>query len=226
MLLTPIPLAALPDIIDRFDRCLGTATAVEKVARLILRRVTAGVADLTPETPSLSQDPVHHAQAVALLARFGMGAVRRPPTEGFSWDGAAVWVGMEPSVIIHEAAHYQLCAPERRFLPDFGLGAGPETGRQAEADAARRIVGLAGEVEEALASLLGVIWEAELGQPAILAFLEQNWLEGGDKPANRAHYLKIVGHLLMHGFIDAEGHPTLAVRQTPDDDFIAPLLAA
>ena len=224
MLLTTIPLDDLPTAVARFGACLGEETRVQQVAQRVLQRATAGMADLTPDSPALSEDPEHHRQAVELLARFGMAAVHEPPSQGFTWDGHAVWVGMEPSVIIHEVAHYQVSAPDRRALIDFGLGAGPETGLKAEANAVQRVVGLAGEVEETLASLLGVLWEAELGQPAILAFLEQNWLEGGASEANRRHYLKIVGHLLAHGFIDHEGRPTTHLRDCSDADFIEPLL--
>ena len=224
MLLTTIPLDDLPTVVACFAACLGEETLVQQVAGRVLQRATAGVADLTPQSPPLSEDPEHHRQALALLARFNMGVVHEPPSQGFSWDGQAVWVGMEPSVIIHEVAHYQVSAPDRRALIDFGLGAGPETGRKTEANAHQRVVGVAGEVEEALASLLGVLWEAELEQPAILAFLEQNWLEGGASEANRRHYLKIVGHLLAHGFIDQDGRPTMHLRVCSDADFIEPLL--
>ena len=67
---------------------------------------------------------------------------------------------------------------------DFGLGAGPETGLRAEADASQDRARRRRDVEEALSSLLGILWEAELGHPAILAFVEQNWLEGGANAQN------------------------------------------
>ncbi len=224
MRLSDYDLPALPRLIAAFSDGLGRADPVARVGQHVLARVTAAAASLTPETPPLSLDPRHHAQAIDLLEIFGMGAVDRAPSAGLSWDGASVSVGMEPSVIIHEVAHYQVAAPDRRHLIDFGLGAGPETGDKDRANADQRVGGVAAEVEEALASLLGVIWEAALGQPAILAFLEQNWLEGGASIANLEHYRKIVGHLLAHGLIDAAGQPTLRVRECHDDVFIAPLL--
>ena len=42
---------------------------------------------------------------------------------------------------------------------------------------------LARAADEAAASLLGILWEARLGQPALASFLDQNWLEGLDRSA-------------------------------------------
>jgi hypothetical protein len=129
-----------------------------------------------------------------------------------TWDGRAVAIRMEPSVIVHEVAHYQLASAERRHLADFGLGAGPESGDKARCEADRRVFGVECDREEALASLLGVLWEAELGQPAVLAFLEQNWLEGGAVAHNVRHFVRNVAELMEGGFIDDEGRPTTKLR--------------
>ncbi len=222
MILTPIPLADLAATLDRFDACLADAP----LAQAAFRRIAATLALVRDGDLSLSQDPEHARQAVAFIRTFGMGVIDEPPTAGYTWDGHALRVRMEPSVIIHDVAHLQVCAPERRTVPDFGLGAGPETGLRAEADAAMSVFGVARELEESLASLLGILWEAELNQPAICAFLEQNWLEGGDSPHNRAHFVKIVDHLAAHGLLDADGRPTRALRDTPDEAFLVPLAAA
>jgi hypothetical protein len=152
-----------------------------------------------------------------------MGVLNASPTQGYTWDGQAVAVLMEPSVIIHEVGHLQTCAPERRTVPDFGLGAGPETGLRTQADTLMSVHGVAREMEEALASLQGILWEAELGQPAILAFLEQNWLEGGASAYNKAHFLKIFGQLHAHGLIDNQAHPTTALRTADDAAFLGPV---
>ncbi|WP_158045507.1 hypothetical protein [Skermanella pratensis] len=115
--------------------------------------------------------------------------------------------------MIHEIAHWQLCAPERRFLYDFGLGAGPETGRVAEADAVTALSEEERQDEETLTSLLGILWEAELGQPAMLAFLEQNWMEGYDRPATPAHFDRILNRLHAGGFIDDRARPLPVARR-------------
>jgi hypothetical protein len=219
MILTPIALPDLPGLLARFDRCLDA----EPVAQAAFRRIAASLERVEGDDLSLSQDCAYHAQAVALLREFGMGVIDEPPTAAYTWDGYAVRVRMEPSVIIHEVGHLQVCAPERRTVPDFGLGAGPETGLRREADGVMSVFGLERELEEALSSLQGILWEAELGQPAILAFLEQNWLEGGDTPHNRAHFLKIFGQLMRYGMLDADGRPTRALREVDDAEFLTVL---
>lgn len=208
MILTPITFDDLPDLLARFDRSLADAP----LGQTVFRRIAASLDGVAANDLSLSQDPQHHRQAVQLCHRFSMRTIDESPRVAFTWDGQAVRVGCEPSVVIHEVAHLQCASPERRSVYDFGLGAGPETGRRAEADAAASVFGVERDQEEALASLLGILWEVTLEQPAILAFLEQNWLEGGDRPKNRTHFLKNLRILCHHGLIDASGHPTERLR--------------
>lgn len=222
MILTPVPLPDLPTVLDAFDDALADAPT----AQAAFRRIAATLALVRDGNLELSQDPDHHAQAVEFARGFGMVILDEAPTAGYTWDGHALRVRMEPSVIVHDVAHLQVCAPERRTAPDFGLGAGPETGLRTEADAAMSVFGVERELEESLASLLGILWEAELEQPAICAFLEQNWLEGGASAHNRRHFVKIVDHLAAHGFLTADGRPTRALRETPDAQFLATLAAA
>ena len=213
MILTPIDNRLLARLGAQFDLAL----AVDPPARAVFRRITA----LVPagDLLTLSTDPAHHAQAVALCQRFGLGTLDVDPHDYFTWDGQAVATGMAPSVLIHEVAHYQCAAPARRRLVDFGLGAGPESGRKAEGLAAQALFTPERDVEEGLSSLLGILWEAELGQPAVLAFLEQNWLEGGASLHNLAHFRKTVAWLGEMGLISADGAPTMALRQEGDDSF-------
>jgi hypothetical protein len=204
MILTPVDLAAVPRLLDDF----AAALADHPVPLAVLARVRDSLAAVDGPDISLSQREDHHAQAVELLRRFGLGTLDHAPEDGVTWDGLAVAIRMEPSVIVHEVAHYQLAGPERRHLADFGLGAGPESGDKAHCEADRRLFGVDCDREEAQASLLGVLWEAELGQPAVLAFLEQNWLEGGAVAHNVRHFIRIVTELTEGGFIDDEGRPT------------------
>ena len=62
------------------------------------------------------------------------------------------------------------------------------------------------EQDEAAASLLGIIWEAELRQPALASFLDQNWLEGLDRSA-AAHFTAVVKTLRQRGFLKVERAP-------------------
>jgi hypothetical protein len=208
MILTPVDLSAVPRLLDDF----AAALAGHPIAQAVLARVRDSLAAVDGPDITLSQREDHHAQAVALLRRFGLGTLDGAPEEGLTWDGQAVAIRMEPSVIVHEVAHFQLAAPERRHLADFGLGPGPESGDKARCEADRRVFGTDCDREEALASLLGILWEAELGQPAVLAFLEQNWLEGGSSPHNVRHFVRIVTELWKGGFIDSEGRPTTRLR--------------
>jgi elongation factor P hydroxylase len=213
MILSPIDRPALSGLLLDFSR----AVADVPLASAVLRRIAL----VMPEGDylSLSTDPRHHAQAVDLCTAFGLATIDIDPKAYFTWDGKAVATGMEPSVIIHEVGHYQCAAPSRRRLPDFGLGAGPETGRRAEANAVQTVFGVEADIEEGLASLLGILWEAALGQPALLAFVEQNWLEGGASPHNRNHFVKMVDRLAKLRLIDASGHPTHALRHQEDAEF-------
>jgi hypothetical protein len=116
----------------------------------------------------------------------------------------------ETSVVFHEIAHWQIASLSRRGLYDFGLGAGPETGRVAEADAAACADDATKEEEENLASLLGILWETQYGEPAVLAFAEQNWLELYDRPHTRRHFAECLEKLMARGFVDDAGVPRLA----------------
>jgi len=215
MILTPLSHGDLPPLLDGFEQAL----AAHPLALAVFRRVTAVIP--AGDLLALSTDARHHAQALRLCREFGFGLVDVDPQRYFTWDGQAVATRLEPSVIIHEVGHYQCAAPSRRAVLDFGLGAGPETGRKAEADAVRTVFGADGDFEEGLSSLLGILWEADLGQPAMLAFLEQNWLEGGMSLHNVAHFLKVVGLLADWGLIDGDGRPTRALRAIEDEDFFA-----
>lgn len=213
MMLTPINHSTLRPLLPDFSRGL----AGDALAAKVFARVTALIPD--GDLTSLSTDPGHHAQAVELCRDWGLGIVDTAPQDYFTWDGEAVAIRIEPSVLIHEIGHYQLSSPARRAVIDFGLGAGPETGRKAEAEAVQSLYLPERDVEEALCSLLGILWEAELGQPAVLAFLEQNWMEGGASLHNLAHFRKIVRWLRAMDLIDDAGAPTRRLRTEGDATF-------
>lgn len=215
MMLTPVDHATLLPLLPEF----AAALAEDPLALKVFRRVTALIPDR--DLMTLSTDVGHHAQGVALCRQFGFGILDVDPKTHWTWDGVNVAIRMEPSVLIHEVAHWQCAAPARRAVIDFGLGCGPESGRRDEADAVQALYCPERDVEEALCSLLGILWEAELGQPAILAFLEQNWMEGGTSLHNLAHFRKIVRWLHDMGLIDGAGRPLQAGRQEGDDTFFA-----
>jgi hypothetical protein len=145
-----------------------------------------------------------------------MGLLPGSPAEAVSWDGQNLRCATEAYVLIHEVAHFQLAAPARRHMVDFGLGPGPETGDRAAAERAACLFGIARETEEAMASLLGVLWEAELGQPALASMLDQNWLEGAGRESTAAYFADMVARLRDGGFLDTALHPTMRQREEPD----------
>jgi elongation factor P hydroxylase len=132
------------------------------------------------------------------------------PARNFGWDGSIMRAGTEAYVLLHEIAHYLLAPQPRRRRREFGLGPGPETGHRAAAERATMLTGMAREREEAKASLLGILWEAALGQPALASFLDQNWLEGADPVA---HFERMLAALMRDGLVNRDGKPHPGARK-------------
>lgn len=185
MILTPIPRDRLVAVLDRFAARLDEPSACEAFARIratSAERATGAVAE------------AHRQQALAVARDCGM-AVHPPDTPcRFNWDGAALDGDTEAYVILHEVAHFVLAPPERRRLVDFGLGPGPDTQDRAAAEKAVALPLDRREADEAAASLLGILWETALGQPALASFLDQNWLEGLDRSA-APHFTAVLRRL-------------------------------
>jgi hypothetical protein len=203
MILTPIAPEDLPRLMAAFADGLPADNAV---ARAAFARIAAGPQAFADK----AAEEAARLQAVELAARFAIPTLEEEPARAFSWDGQAIRALSEPCVLLHEIAHWQISPPPRRALYDFGLGAGPETGRRAEADAARVADFATQEREEAMASLLGILWEAELGQPAVLAFAEQNWLERADHPGTPGYFAQVIGWLHAAGLLDDAARPRMA----------------
>jgi hypothetical protein len=182
MILTPIGADDLNETLDRFAAQLG-----EPAARTAFSMIRATSSERAAGLAA-AQD---RCVALSLARRHGV-AVRPTGTYcAFNWDGAALDGGTEAYVILHEVAHYVLAPPERRKLPDFGLGPGPDTRDRTGAERAAVLPVLEREADEAVASLLGILWEAELGQPALASFLDQNWLEGLERSA-ASHFTAVL----------------------------------
>jgi hypothetical protein len=198
MILTPIDAGELPAILTQYGASLDAAS----------QPAFSRIADPSPaHRAEGAAATAHHAAACALAESIGMGLLPGSPALDFSWNGSALRSGTEAYVVLHEVAHFQLASPERRRVVDFGLGAGPETSQRDLADHAALVFGLAREAEEAAASLLGVLWEVEMGQPGLASFLDQNWLEGAGRPGAAAHFRAVLERLQRASLVDREGRP-------------------
>ena len=194
MILTPIPAAELDGALDRFAARLDKPLA--RAAFALVRATSAErAAGAAAERDRLA--------ALAFAHRHGVAV--HPPGTGcaYNWDGAALDAETEAYVILHEVAHFVLAPPERRGLPDFGLGPGPDTRDRAGAERAAALPVSEREADEAAASLLGILWEAALGQPALASFLDQNWLEGLERSA-ATHFTAVLRRLIAANLWSSE----------------------
>jgi hypothetical protein len=192
MILTAIPRERLGEVLDRF-----MAKLEDPVSRAVFRCIRASSADRAAGVAA-----ERHRQAALALARsLGMEVYPEGAECAFNWDGRALNGVTEAYVILHEAAHFVLAPPERRGLIDFGLGPGPDTRDRDAAARAAVLSPLAREEDEAAASLLGIFWEAKLGQPALASFLDQNWLEGLGRSAH-SHFAEVLDKLQRRGLLD------------------------
>lgn len=192
MILTAIPREQLDKVLDRFMAKLG-----DPLSRVVFRIIRA-----TPPDRAFGEAADRDRQAALALARSLGMAIHPDGVEcAFNWDGRALNGATEAYVILHEAAHFVLAPSERRPLVDFGLGPGPDTRDRDAAACAAVLSPLAREADEAAASLLGIIWESKLGQPALASFLDQNWLEGLERSAY-SHFAAVLDKLRRRGLLD------------------------
>ena len=192
MILTPIPYGQLDAVLDRFAGRLD-----DSAARVAFARIRATSAERAEGEVAES----HRRQALAIARRCGMTIHPAGLRPAFNWDGTALDGATEAYVILHEAAHFVLAPPERRRLVDFGLGPGPDTAARAAAERAATLPIVERDADEAAASLLGILWEAALGQPALASFLDQNWLEGLGRSA-APHFTAVLRRLRELGVVD------------------------
>jgi hypothetical protein len=186
MILTPIRPEALDAALDRFAARL---TEPEARAAFALIRGTS------PDRAEGGAAERDRRAALAFARRHGVPAHPAGTACAYNWDGVALDGATEAYVTLHEVAHYLLAPAARRALPDFGLGPGPDTRDRAGAERAAALPVIEREADEAGASLLGILWEAELGQPALASFLDQNWLEGLERSA-AAHFTTVLRRLI------------------------------
>lgn len=205
MILTPIPREQLADTLDRFIAGLS-----DGFSRALFRRIRA----TSPDRAAGAEAEQHRIAALSFARGFRMAIHPEETPCRFNWDGTALNGATEAYVILHEVAHFALAPPERRGLVEFGLGAGPDTLDRDTAERAAVLPPLEREADEAAASLLGIVWEAALGQPALASFLDQNWLEGLDRSA-AGQFSAVVETLHHRGLISVRRVPVASTIPRP-----------
>jgi hypothetical protein len=203
MILTPIPDDRLAGTLDRF-----MAGLPDGLSRTVFARIRA----TSPYRAAGAEAERHRLAALSFARTLGLAAHPEGTSCRFNWDGAALNGATEAYVILHEVAHFVLAPPERRGLVEFGLGPGPDTFDRELAEQAAVLSPLMRDEDEATASLLGIVWEAGLGQPALASFLDQNWLEGVDRSA-ATHFTSVVETLSKRNLLSVE--PRLAASTAP-----------
>ena len=204
MILTPIPDDQLSATLDRF-----AAGLAEELSHDVFARIRA----TSPGRAAGAEAERHRHEALSVARSSGMAIHLEANSCPFNWDGAALNGATEAYVILHEVAHFVLASPERRGVIEFGLGPGPDTLDRAAAERAAVVPLPAREQDEATASLLGIVWEAALGQPALASFLDQNWLEGLDRSA-AGHFTAVVETLRRLKLLNAVPTPVVSTAPT------------
>jgi hypothetical protein len=204
MILTPIPREHLAPALDRFTACLS-----DGLSRALLARIRA----TSPDRAAGAEAERHRLAALSFARSFDMAIHPEEIPCRFNWDGTALNGATEAYVILHEVAHFALAPPARRALVEFGLGPGPDTLDREAAERAAVLPQLQREADEAAASLLGIVWEAALGQPALASFLDQNWLEGLERSA-AGHFTAVVETLRHRGLLSLERAPVVSTAPT------------
>lgn len=100
------------------------------------------------------------AEIYRIADLLGVKLSTRNPKKDYMWDGETIGIGkLSYSNQLHELAHWQVASEELRLEKDFGLGPGPDSGKNA-----KRVMTMAeSQIQEEEASLLGIAYEAYLG---------------------------------------------------------------
>ena len=119
-----------------------------------------------------------------IARRFGIQYSRRSANVTYEWDGRtlALRVGgsqhgpierRSSSHVVHDIAHWLIAPPERRSIPDFGLG---PVGDGASALSLPAVVTRSVALEEeSMASILGIALELEAGLNWTATHENHNW---------------------------------------------------
>ena len=107
----------------------------------------------------------------------------RNPKEFGNWDGEYLNIyGMTVDGILHEIAHWLVCPIERKHIPDYALGAGPDTPFSLIKEKQQTLIwinvtGKEGNEEESLACVMEFILAVACGYdtPRMRTYLEDRY---------------------------------------------------
>ena len=137
------------------------------------------------------------------------------PTEGkftdsYTWDGSTLTLSKKITVsnVLHELAHYQIASAARRKLPEYGLGLSPESVRRVVPTVKHN----ASEKEERVASILGIIWERNLGFDFRKTLHNHVWIDYRGNEIDEHDMDESLLTLYKYKLIDENGNPKLRLR--------------
>lgn len=113
---------------------------------------------------NLSDDTHIDQEVHGLFKRLGLKLKPRPLHTDFMYNGKTFNSNLPGRHLCHELAHWLIASENRRNLPEFGLGAGPESDWDV-AEEVKIVSSHAAEEEEKLAALLGILIQHHLGLP-------------------------------------------------------------
>lgn len=160
----------------------GDVASIEKYINKkqyhIIYKVLAGL-DLKQEVENnLDKDTSHNitvSQALEIFEKFNI-PYSLEKTKAYGWDGEKFYLGGNSGEeIIHELCHWLVANPERRNIPEFGLGSGFSTVKLYDAD--KFIVKYVdNDLEERITCLLTFIILTDKGFSPIKEMIDTNFL--------------------------------------------------
>lgn len=123
---------------------------------------------------------------------------------GHGWNGRDVAGARDSlSAVVHDIAHWMVCAPLRRHIPDFGLGCGSAI--QHRSCTATRVVSTeAADREEERAVLLGILIERQVRARSWRCTWDALYA-GGIVGDIECYLASVLGDLHRLGLIDEAG---------------------
>ena len=139
-----------------------------------------------------------------LASSLGLSIKRVNLIDGYMFDGTTIFYsdfgrGTEEAAnanLAHEIAHFLVASPDRRKVPEYGLGSGPES----EITSIAILNGVAKNQEEELASMLGMLIEKWAGQdPKKFTWEDHGWFAYDIKAKNALSKLESLGLVFVAG---------------------------